>query len=219
MMLRFALNGDRYEPEDADIRANGISETQAARFLQPVRLLERRGGPIHPRLRAHLWIAGGRVPHELHLRPASIRDGRSGLGRAFPDSGDERPRRSPSTATANKCATSSSSKIWSTPSCSRAETSATLSGQVFNIGGGPHNTTSLLELLDCITDLEGARPQVSWGNWRPGDQRYYVSDFSKFETATGWQPKVGMREGVERLHAWLRESRAAAAEEPTLATA
>ncbi|MBA2241785.1 MAG: NAD-dependent epimerase/dehydratase family protein, partial [Chthoniobacterales bacterium] len=94
-----------------------------------------------------------------------------------------------------------------------------LSGQVFNLGGGPQNTTSLLELLDWIAKLNAVRPSVSWGNWRPGDQRYYVSNFSKFETATGWQPKVGMREGVELLHAWLRESRIAPAEQASLATA
>ena len=95
----------------------------------------------------------------------------------------------------------------------------TLSGQVFNLGGGPQNTTSLLELLRVIAELNEKRPRVSWGNWRPGDQRYYVSDFSKFQTATGWKPKVAMREGVERLHAWLRETRAVAEETPALATA
>ena len=94
----------------------------------------------------------------------------------------------------------------------------TLSGQVFNLGGGPQNTTSLLELLEWIGELEGENPRVSWGNWRPGDQRYYVSNFAKFQTATGWQPQVEMREGVERLHAWLREFRSARTEQ-ALATA
>jgi len=83
----------------------------------------------------------------------------------------------------------------------------TLSGQVFNIGGGSENTTSLLELLDAIELLNGSRPRIQWGDWRPGDQRYYVSDFSKFETATGWRPKVGTAEGVERLFRWLQEYR------------
>lgn len=95
----------------------------------------------------------------------------------------------------------------------------TLSGQVFNLGGGPQNTTSLLELLEVIGELEEKRPRISWGNWRPGDQRYYVNDFSKFQTATGWKPAVPMREGVRRLHEWLCETRAVAHELPTLATA
>jgi CDP-paratose 2-epimerase len=83
----------------------------------------------------------------------------------------------------------------------------TLAGQVFNLGGGPQNTTSLLELLDWIGELEGGRPVVSWGNWRPGDQRYYVSNFAKFQAATGWEPKTRMRDGVAQLHEWLREFR------------
>src|SRR3954451_18189111 len=83
-----------------------------------------------------------------------------------------------------------------------------LSGQVFNIGGGSANTTSLLELIEVIEGLLGYRPRLNWDNWRPGDQRYYVSNFSKFHTATGWSPQVSMPEGVARLYQWLRESRA-----------
>ena len=82
----------------------------------------------------------------------------------------------------------------------------TLSGQVFNIGGGPANTTSLLELLAQIGDLHGSRPAVKWDQWRPGDQRYYVSNCSKFQTATGWTPQVSTRDGVSRLYDWLCQS-------------
>jgi CDP-paratose 2-epimerase len=87
-----------------------------------------------------------------------------------------------------------------------AKNMRTLSGQVFNIGGGPANTTSLLELLDQIAALHGRRPRVDWSQWRPGDQRYYVSDFSKFQTATGWTPQVSIRDGVRRLYDWLCRS-------------
>src|SRR5207253_6556705 len=40
---------------------------------------------------------------------------------------------------------------------------ATLAGQAFNMGGGPANTISLLELLDMITELHGRRPDVRFG--------------------------------------------------------
>lgn len=93
----------------------------------------------------------------------------------------------------------------------------TLAGQVFNIGGGPENTTSLLELIEEISELHGGQPRVEWGNWRPGDQRYYVSDFSKFQTATGWTPKVSTREGIELLYNWFCESRAPIAAEGLVA--
>jgi CDP-paratose 2-epimerase len=81
-----------------------------------------------------------------------------------------------------------------------------ISGRAFNIGGGPANTISLVELLDMIHELGGARPRVQAGDWRPGDQRYYVSDTSAFRSATGWEPKVGVGEGVQRLYRWLRDS-------------
>jgi CDP-paratose 2-epimerase len=81
-----------------------------------------------------------------------------------------------------------------------------LSGEAFNIGGGPANTTSLLELMRLIGDLRGVTPKASIEPWRTADQRYYVSDSSKFGHATGWRPKVGVTEGVSRLHAWLTET-------------
>jgi CDP-paratose 2-epimerase len=81
-----------------------------------------------------------------------------------------------------------------------------LSGEAFNIGGGPGNTISLLDLLDLIERLNGERPDVRFGAWRPGDQRYYVSDTAKMRAATGWAPKVGVEEGVRRLYEWLAEN-------------
>jgi CDP-paratose 2-epimerase len=85
----------------------------------------------------------------------------------------------------------------------------TISGQVFNIGGGVENTTSLRELLALIGELHECRPKIKAAHWRPGDQRYYVTDFSKFHTATGWSPRVDMRKGVRFLYDWLRETRIA----------
>ena len=77
-----------------------------------------------------------------------------------------------------------------------------LAGQAFNIGGGPQSTVSLLELLDLIGEL-GSVPEVQFGDWRVGDQRYYVSDTRRFRVATGWSPKVAPQEGVKLLHDWL----------------
>jgi CDP-paratose 2-epimerase len=80
-----------------------------------------------------------------------------------------------------------------------------LKGEPFNIGGGAGQTISLLELLDLIEELSGGRPPTTFADWRPADQQYYVSDVRKFSQATGWSPKVGVRDGVTRLFEWLQE--------------
>jgi CDP-paratose 2-epimerase len=79
-----------------------------------------------------------------------------------------------------------------------------MAGKAFNIGGGPANTLSLLELLELIRALHGSVPPLEFRSWRTGDQRYYVSDTERFQAATEWLPQVGAAEGVERLYHWLR---------------
>ncbi len=78
-------------------------------------------------------------------------------------------------------------------------------GRAFNLGGGPENAISLVELLAEIARLRGARVPVSFEGWRASDQRYYVSDTRRLWDATGWTARVGARDGVERLHAWFVE--------------
>ena len=76
-------------------------------------------------------------------------------------------------------------------------------GEAFNIGGGPTNTVSLLELIDHLERLVEQRPTYSLEPWRAADQRYYVSNISKFSTLTGWRPRTTVRVGLSRLIAWL----------------
>jgi CDP-paratose 2-epimerase len=81
-----------------------------------------------------------------------------------------------------------------------------LSGRVFNIGGGPKNSVSLIELLQLIGE-RGSSPRLLYKASRPGDQRYYASDTRSFRDATGWYPRTGVREGVGYLYDWLLEAR------------
>jgi CDP-paratose 2-epimerase len=81
-----------------------------------------------------------------------------------------------------------------------------VTAQAFNIGGGGGNTTSLVELIDLIGALTGEEPAVSFDGWRPGDQRYYVSDTARFAALTGWRQRVGLADGVRRLRDWLTVS-------------
>jgi CDP-paratose 2-epimerase len=94
-----------------------------------------------------------------------------------------------------------------------------IAGEAFNIGGGSENTLSLLELIDRIAVLNGRRPSIEFGDWRVGDQRWYVSDIRKFNRLTGWSPRVGIAEGVSRLHRWLMPSQVEGGAAPMRAAA
>jgi CDP-paratose 2-epimerase len=79
----------------------------------------------------------------------------------------------------------------------------TVSGRVFNLGGGAANATSLLELLASIATLRAERPAVRFDEWRPGDQPWYVSDTSAIGAAIGWRPRVTIHHGLPSLARWL----------------
>jgi len=50
---------------------------------------------------------------------------------------------------------------------------------LFNVGGGPGNTISLLEFLEILYELSGIKPKVTFSNWRPSDQKVYITDITK----------------------------------------
>ncbi len=75
--------------------------------------------------------------------------------------------------------------------------------EVFNMGGGPTNTLSLLELLGLLGSLTGKTPVVRFSEWRKADQKVYVSDISKAKRLLGWSPTVSPKEGVSRLVSWV----------------
>jgi CDP-paratose 2-epimerase len=99
-----------------------------------------------------------------------------------------------------------------------SERASELGGRAFNIGGGPSNTTSLVEALDRISALVGRLPPLDREAERVGDQKYYVSNTRLFERATGWTAKVCLQEGLERLTEWLRENQLRSGEHPSLRT-
>lgn len=78
-----------------------------------------------------------------------------------------------------------------------------ISGRVFNVGGGAGNAVSLLDLMRMLGELHGSVPRFYFRGWRPGDQRYYVSDYRSFRGAVGWEPRTGVREGLRRLYEWM----------------
>jgi CDP-paratose 2-epimerase len=85
-----------------------------------------------------------------------------------------------------------------------------LAGQAFNIGGGPRNTLSLLELLALLGEHHELHVPVEFAPWRTGDQRYYVSNTERFTKATGWRPRVAPSDGIDQLNGWLTRAAAPA---------
>lgn len=79
-----------------------------------------------------------------------------------------------------------------------------IAGQAFNIGGGPRHVLSLVELVELLEKKSGRKIPLKWDDWRPGDQRVYISDIRKLETVLRWKPEVGVAEGVGNLAQWVQ---------------
>jgi CDP-paratose 2-epimerase len=79
-----------------------------------------------------------------------------------------------------------------------------VAGEVYNVGGGPQNTLSIwAEFGPLLEELLGRPIPVEFADWRPGDQRVYVSDIRKAAAELGWQPQISVREGIGKLFAWI----------------
>jgi CDP-paratose 2-epimerase len=81
------------------------------------------------------------------------------------------------------------------------------SGRVFNIGGSTPNAISVwAEFSPLLEQIIGKVPKVERGDWRPGDQRIYISDVRKATREFGWAPRVAPAEGIRRLAEWADEA-------------
>jgi CDP-paratose 2-epimerase len=80
-------------------------------------------------------------------------------------------------------------------------------GKIYNIGGGPSNTMSLLELINYLEEISGRKIEVRYDDWRPGDQQVFVSNTKKAHEEFGWNPLVDPKEGVFKLYRWVSENR------------
>ena len=81
-------------------------------------------------------------------------------------------------------------------------------GQIYNIGGGAKNTTSLLEHIANVESITGKKMKLVFDESRPGDQLIYVSDFSKFKAHTGWEPNISVKQTIEHICDWWEHNKA-----------
>jgi CDP-paratose 2-epimerase len=82
-----------------------------------------------------------------------------------------------------------------------------VSGRAFNLGGGPANAISLLQLVAYIEEVTGRKIESGFSDWRAGDQRYYVSDPSLARRELQLPDPRDWRSGVGALAEWLTAER------------
>ena len=79
----------------------------------------------------------------------------------------------------------------------------TFKGDLFNLGGGVRNAVSLIEALTLIEKHSGISPQIMYENWRPQDNKVYVSNIERL-VGLQWYPKVTIEEGVREMCDWVK---------------
>jgi len=80
-------------------------------------------------------------------------------------------------------------------------------GKIYNVGGGPGFTFSILGLVHKLESILGREiPRKSF-DWRPGDQPVYISDIRKAEAELGWRPRIDPESGTRQLVDWIQKHR------------
>ncbi|MBI2617172.1 SDR family NAD(P)-dependent oxidoreductase [Candidatus Gottesmanbacteria bacterium] len=81
-------------------------------------------------------------------------------------------------------------------------------GEIVNVGGGYKNTLAVwTEFGPLLEKLFDRSIEVKWADWRPGDQKVYVSNISKVEKMLGWSPQISVQKGVAMLYNWIQDNK------------
>ena len=121
------------------------------------------------------WSSGCRASRGRASSAARTRDGlRTSCIRRW------KAGRSPSTATGARCATSSVFRICCAPSRPPTRSASTPQGRSTTLAAARRTAISLLELMDHVEAITGARAGYNLGEQRAGDQLVYVTDHGKF---------------------------------------
>jgi len=85
-----------------------------------------------------------------------------------------------------------------------------LKGEVFCMGGGINNTISLIEFIDYLNEnleKQYVPIKIKYDNWRQSDQKLYVSNIEKAKKMLNWEPKVNVKQGINKLIKWVSDNR------------
>lgn len=87
------------------------------------------------------------------------------------------------------------------------QNSGVVSGEVYNIGGGPDYTLSLLELVSILRNEGVMSAEPVFADWRPGDQKIFICNLTKIGSHLDWKPSTPPKEGVRRIISWSLENK------------
>jgi dTDP-L-rhamnose 4-epimerase len=92
--------------------------------------------------------------------------------------------------------------------CRLALESGTAAGSVFNIGSGQSYTVcEIAERISSVLGKEYLTPEIT-GKYRVGDIRHCFADITRARIGLGYEPQVGLEEGLVELAGWLEGQRA-----------
>lgn len=79
-----------------------------------------------------------------------------------------------------------------------------IKGEVFNVGGGIKCTGSLIEVNDKIKKILDKTNIVEvYENPRKADHCIYISDITKVKSMLGWEPEIGLEQGLQDMCKWV----------------
>ncbi len=82
----------------------------------------------------------------------------------------------------------------------RAFIDSTVTHGLYNLGGGRANALSLREIIDGVAEMIKCTPVIDDGNPSPKPVPLnYISDLTRVQDELGWQPQIGIEEGLKSL--------------------
>lgn len=78
---------------------------------------------------------------------------------------------------------------------------ARLDARAFNIGTGVG--TGVLEIANRLQEVSGSDTPIEFAPHRPGEQQESFVNVDKAKAVLGWQPEVGLEEGLARSYEWF----------------
>jgi UDP-glucuronate 4-epimerase len=74
--------------------------------------------------------------------------------------------------------------------------------RIYNLGGS--RTTSLMRLVELISQALGKKPVIEWRPEQPGDMRRTLADLTLSGTKLGYAPRVAIEDGIARFVSWFK---------------